>query len=165
MFLSHRLGITLEKLSEIDRSVPIHIRNLKILAKEFFKESKDLAPIIFSDMFSKQSVRYNLSEFSVSNVKITFHGTESLSYLGPKIWGLVWKELKDLSTLNAFKREIKKWKPENCPCRQCKKLIQNLGFIWYFFWNSLIFLIFVLALKNLVLFCVYQDILLNCFCL
>ena len=165
MFLSHRLGITLEKLSEIDRSVPIHIRNLKILAKEFFKESKDLAPIIFSDMFSKQSVRYNLREFSVSNVKITFHGTESLSYLGPKIWDLVWKELKDLSTLNAFKREIKKWKPENCPCRQCKKKIQNLGFIWYFFWNSLIFLIFVLALKNLVLFCVYQDILLNCFCL
>ena len=77
------------KLLETDRSVPIHIRNLQILATEFFKESKDLAPIIFSEIFSIQSVQYNLfhtSEVSVSNVKCTFRGTESLSYLGPKIW-------------------------------------------------------------------------------
>ena len=42
-----------EKLLETDRSVPIHIRNLQILATEFFKESKDLAPTIFSGVFSK----------------------------------------------------------------------------------------------------------------
>ena len=75
-----------EKLLETDRSVPIHIRNLLILATEFFKEGKDLAPAIFSEVFSKRSVQYNLrhtSEFSVPNVKSTFHGTESLSYLGP----------------------------------------------------------------------------------
>ena len=75
-----------ERLLETDRSVPIHIRNLLILATEFFKEGKDLAPAIFSEVFSKRSVQYNLrhtSDFSVPNVKSTFHGTESLSYLGP----------------------------------------------------------------------------------
>ena len=70
-----------EKSLETDRSVPIHIRNLQILAKKFFKESKDMAPTIFSEVFSKGNVLYNLrhaSEFSVLNVESTFHGTESL---------------------------------------------------------------------------------------
>ena len=89
-----------EKGLETDRSV-----------NEFFKESKDLAPTIFSEVFSKRSVQYNLrhaSEFSAPNVKSTFHGTESLFYLGPKIWDLVPKELKGLSSLSAFKKSIKK---------------------------------------------------------
>ena len=120
------------KLLETGRSVPIHIRNLQILATEFSKENKDLAPTIFSEIFSKRSVEYNLrhaSEFSVPNLKSTFHGTESLSYLGSKIWDLVPKELKELSSLSAFKKAIKKWKPQNCPSRLCKKYIQNLRFI------------------------------------
>ena len=49
--------LSFEKLSEIDRSVPIHIKNLQILATEFFKESKNLAPTIFSEIFSKGSVQ------------------------------------------------------------------------------------------------------------
>ena len=35
-----------------------------------------------------------------------------MSYLGPKIWDLVPKELKELSSLSAFKKAIKKWKPQ-----------------------------------------------------
>ena len=42
-----------EKLLETDRSVPIHIRNLQILATEIFKVNKELAPTIFSETFSK----------------------------------------------------------------------------------------------------------------
>ena len=71
-----------EKILETDRSVPIHIRNLQILATELFKESEDLALTIFSESFSKRSVQYNFrqaSEFSVPNVKSTFPGTESLN--------------------------------------------------------------------------------------
>ena len=52
---SHRTS-SLEKLLETDRTVSLHIRNLQILAIEFFKESKDLAPTIFSEVFSKRSV-------------------------------------------------------------------------------------------------------------
>ena len=73
--------------------------------------SKDLVPIVFSWLFSKGSVQYNLphaSESFVPNVKSTFHGRESLSYLGPKIWDL------------TFKKAIKKWKLQNYPCRVCK---------------------------------------------
>ena len=63
------------KLSETDRSIPIHVRNLQILATELFKVTKYLAPTNFRDTFSKQSVQYNLrhpSEFPVPNVKAFF---------------------------------------------------------------------------------------------
>ena len=30
---------------------------------------------------------------------------------------LVPKELKELSSLSAFKKTIKKWKPQNCLCK------------------------------------------------
>ena len=64
------------KLLETERSVPIHIRNLQTLAAGFSTETKDLAYTIFSAIFSKRSVQYNLrhaSEFSVPNLKSTFH--------------------------------------------------------------------------------------------
>ena len=36
-------------------------------------------------------------------VKSVWHGTESVSYLGPKIWDLVPNEIKESKSLNAFK--------------------------------------------------------------
>ena len=46
------------------------------------------------------------------------YGTETLIYLGPKIWDL-FKQLK----------EIKKRKLDRCPYRVCKIYIPNLGFV------------------------------------
>ena len=80
-----------EKLLETGRSVLIHIINLQIFATEIFKVSKDQAPTIFSEFFSKRSVQHNLhhvSEFPVPNVKSTFHGTwYSLFYFRNKDLG------------------------------------------------------------------------------
>ena len=68
-------------------------------------------------------------QYLMSNL---YHGTESLSNLGPRIWNLVPDKLKQLVDIHAFKKEIKKWKPENCPCRLCKTYISHVGFIWSF---------------------------------
>ena len=60
---------------ETGRSVPIHIRDLQVLAAGLSKQSKDLAPTIFREFFPKRSVQYSLrhtSESSVPNVKSTF---------------------------------------------------------------------------------------------
>ena len=56
-----------------------------------------------------------------------YHGTESLSNLEPRIWNLV--PDKQLVDIHAFKKEIKKWNPENCPCSLCKTYIPHVGFI------------------------------------
>ena len=91
-----------------------------------------MSPSIFIELFRRRDICYNLrsnSNFAVPNVKSVFHGSKSISYLGQKIWDIVPLDLKQLTSLNAFKKGIKKWQPKNCPCRQCKQYILNLGFI------------------------------------
>ena len=36
---------------------------------------------------------------------------------------LVPRKLKQLVDIHAFKEEIKKWKPESCPCGLCKTFL------------------------------------------
>ena len=109
-----------EKLLETDRSVPIHIRNLWILAAGLSKEIKDLTPTIFSEFFSKCKVFSMTCVTVLSSLFQTWQAlfivTEILFYLAPKIWTLIPKELKDLSSLGALKNAIKKWKPRNFLC-------------------------------------------------
>ena len=84
-----------------------------------------------SEIFDKRNNVYdfrNPPEFARRNVRSAFNGTESISFLGPKIWDIVPSELKQLETVNSFKRGIKKWKPVNCFCRLWKPYIQNVGF-------------------------------------
>ena len=103
-----------------------------MLAIEMFKVSRSISPPIFSELFRRRDICHNLrsnSNFAVPNVKSVFHGSESISYLGPKICDILPSELKELTSLNAFKNGIKKWQPKNCPCRLCKQYVLNLGFI------------------------------------
>ena len=44
----------------------------------------------------------------MTQVSSVYHGTESLPFLGPKIWELVPSEIKQSEILELFKRRIKK---------------------------------------------------------
>ena len=77
-----------EELLEQDKSVLIHFRNLKMLATKMFKVYPSMSPPIFSELFRRRDICYGLqsnSNIAVSNVKSVFHGSRSISYLGPKI--------------------------------------------------------------------------------
>ena len=96
------------------------------------KVHRSMSPLIFTESFCRRDICYNLqsnSNFAVPNVKSDFHGSGSISYLGSKIWDIVPLELKELTSLNAFKNGIKKCRTNNCPCRLCKQYVSNLGFI------------------------------------
>ena len=67
--------------------------------------------------------------FKSQNVHTVAYGTETLNYMGPKLWSLIPKELREVQSLIEFKKKIKLWKPDNCPCRICKIYIAGLGFI------------------------------------
>ena len=67
--------------------------------------------------------------FKTRNINSTIYGTETISFLGPKIWMLIPKEIRKASTLEVFKQQIKLWKIKNCPCRLCKRYIARVGFI------------------------------------
>ena len=84
------------------------------------------------DIFPINRNLYNLrqnSQLSRSRINIVYHRTESVSNLGPKIWDLVPSNLKEISDLDEFKKAIKQWKTEDCPCRLCKVFAQNVGFL------------------------------------
>ena len=124
-----------QELLDKDKGATIHVKNVRALAIEMSKVSNNYpnnySNSLMSKIFDKRNNVYdfrNPSEFAKRNVRSVFNGTESISFLGPKIWDVVPSELKQLETINVFKREIKKWKPVNCPCRLCKPYIQNVGF-------------------------------------
>ena len=61
-----------------------------------FKVKHKLCPEITSDIFMERTNNeYNLRnrpDFISPQVQSVFHGTESISYLGPKIWDIVPEE-------------------------------------------------------------------------
>ena len=95
-----------QELLEKDNSVSIHHKNIQVLATEMFKISD-----IVREIFQERSVPYNLrsdNNCASRHVNSVYHGTESLSFLGPKIWEQVPPELKAMETLDIFKAHTKK---------------------------------------------------------
>ena len=85
-----------------------------------------------NETFPFRDININLrnnTDFISRNVKTVRYGTESLSYLAPKIWNLLPNEMRDSSTLASFKEKIKLWVPDLCPCRLCKNYIHQVGFV------------------------------------
>ena len=76
----------------------------------------------------QHNLRYN-PLFSRPLVKSVNKGTESLSFLGPKIWDILPDTCKDISDLNSFKLALKKQIPVDCHWRICKIYIANVGFV------------------------------------
>ena len=94
-----------------------------------FKVYRNVSSPIVRQLFQLRNNDYNLrqfSQFDLPNVKSVFCGTESISFLGPKIWNIVPNEFKKETSLDAFKKLIKKWQPENCQCR-----LRNFFFLLY----------------------------------
>ena len=123
---------TFQELLNKDNSVPIHHRNLQVLATEMFKIHRGLSPEILRKTFVSKTSLYNLRRndtFEKRKVYSVYHGTESSSFLGPKLWDLVPVELKQSKTRYSFKLKIKNWVLFECPCRICKSYIQQVGFL------------------------------------
>ena len=62
-----------------------------------------LSPDIMQDIFETKSNYYNTRNaptFSSKNIKTVRYGLQTISYMAPKIWNLVIKEMKQIPTLN-----------------------------------------------------------------
>ena len=121
-----------QELLNRDNSVSIYYRNLQVLATEMFKIHGGLFADILREIFVPKISLYNVrrnNTFERRQVHSAYHGTESLSFLGPKIWNLVPLELKQLKSFDVFKLKIKKWIPFEYPRRLCQTYIQQVGFL------------------------------------
>ena len=101
-----------EELLQKDSSVSIHERNIQTLATEMYKVSKGMPPSQINKLFARRIENlYNLRHSAkslqpfVNSVRCV---TESISYFGPKIWGMVPDTNKNIDSLYNFKKDIKK---------------------------------------------------------
>ena len=89
-------------------------------------------PALLNEVCVSRQCNYELRGNNVlerRRVKSVRHGTESISSLAPKIWGILPNEIKYSDTLQIFKMNIKKWVSVECPCRLCKIYLPHVGFI------------------------------------
>ena len=71
-------------------------------------------------MFLQNTRPVNLrssAEFNSSWVYTVGFGTESMSFMMPKIWELIPKDIKNASTIETFKQKRKLWKATKFPFR------------------------------------------------
>ena len=120
-----------ENLLTRDNSFTIHERNVQTLAIEVFKVVRGISPEIMKNVFRlKKCIQYQSNQiFDTHNIRSVYNGTDTLSFLGPKIWNILPNDIKTITCLNVFKKKIRRWKPAECPCRLCKNYIQGVGYI------------------------------------
>ena len=121
------------ELLKKDKSTTIHNRNIQLLATELFKVKNGLSPAFMNEMFVENAQHYyglrKKTEFKRNKVKTVYNGTETLTFLGPRIWEIVPDYIKKGNSFEEFKLKIKLWNPENCPCRLCKTFLPQVGFL------------------------------------
>ena len=75
-------------LLQKDNSFTIHHRNIQKLALKMYSVKHLIAPKIMCELFNEANFPYNVRQdlsFPLYNAKTVLYGTETLSYLGPKI--------------------------------------------------------------------------------
>ena len=122
-----------EELLIKDGSVSSHHRNIQALANKFWKIKNGLSLELFTETFARETEsHYDLRRCSGSRIpliRIVYYGSESICFLRPNVWNILQNEIKQHTSLNSFKKSIKKWKPQYCPSRLCKVCINVVGFL------------------------------------
>ena len=87
------------------RSFSIHRRNIQSPAIELYKFFHGLSPSIMKNVFHlNTNIPYDLrsrGERYSRNPKTVKYGTETISYLAPKIWFLVFNAIKSSKSLDV----------------------------------------------------------------
>ena len=97
-----------------------------------YKVKHELSPNFIQTLFQPMYSQYNLrsdSDFTQYNIRTLRYGSDTISYMGPKIWNKIPHDIKNSSNLNQFRLKIKCWSLEGCECRICKTNVYRIGFI------------------------------------
>ena len=85
-----------ELLSE-DKTFTVHHKNVQKLAIEMYIVENELCPKILLDLFKEVTHPFNLRNGLICGsykIKTVRHGSETITYLGPKLWSIVSDEIR-----------------------------------------------------------------------
>ena len=91
-----------------------------------------IAPPIMSSLLEVHENTHHTRYFQVlfnESCRTVNCGLETICYRAPFLWANLPQEYKLADSLNIFRRKIRNWKGENCPCRLCKMYVRELGYI------------------------------------
>ena len=121
-----------EKLLHINHDVCNHHRNIQRLLTKIFKIKKGFPPPIMESILKGRgntcNVR-NFQEFETERKRTSYFGLETISYRSPQLWSLLPEHMRQLNSSDQFKRSVRQWVWNTCPCRLCKLYLQNVGFL------------------------------------
>ena len=125
---------TFEDFLTKDRFFTINHYTIQTFAIELYNMYNNVSQTILGKLFTGNNVYYlhSKSDFDILQIRTLLKGSISITYFGLIIWNLISEELKNITFLNIFKKEIRIWKPKNCPCRICRNYLHNLQFIELF---------------------------------
>ena len=111
--LCNNKQLSFNELLEKDIPVSIYVPNIQALATEMYKVNNELSTPIMKNIFPVNKHPYTLRQFQSSRrlLKTVYHGSESISNIGPKLWDLTPNRLKEIVSLKVFNQAIKKWNP------------------------------------------------------
>ena len=108
-----------KRLLEKDGSVSANNRNVQILTTEMYKIKNDLTPLIVTGISNKEifeqwdgqhhDLRKN-SQVTIPPIRTVYHGSEIISFLGPKIWNILQDMLENTNSIEVFEMQMKQLK-------------------------------------------------------
>ena len=120
-----------DDLFQHNKDICSHHKNVQSLIIGMLKK-KELASPIMDSMFERKNEPDNIlnfQEFLTESKRTVHYGLERLSCRSPQLWSLLPENIMEVESLEIFKREIKKWSCDDCPCRLCKPCLQNIIFL------------------------------------
>ena len=97
-----------------------------------YKIKNDLSPLIVTERFEQRNEQhYNLrknSQFTIPPIRTVYHGSKSISFLGPKIWNILPDRLKNANSIEAKKKK-----------KNGSLKIVDVGFVRFMFKMSVLF--------------------------
>ena len=118
----NKKGISLENLLQIDDSVSIHIKNLRILMTEVFKSLNQTNPSFMWDMFQIKCSPYQLRmplNLTLPPTSSKTFGTYALVFRASYIWNNLPAQIKNATTIKQFTNLIQAWTGNVCNCKLC----------------------------------------------
>ena len=97
-----------EKLLNMANLRTLRNRRLQYIAGLMYKVKNNICPKHIADHFQRTDTKYLLrnEEFVMPRLNTITHGNHSIRYIGPKLWNLPPKKVRDFPTLSVFKLHI-----------------------------------------------------------
>ena len=121
-FISNDFSSTLETLLVLNKTTPLHIGRMKLMASEVFKILHNLSPSYIQDLVKEKVSLYdfrNKKQVEIPRVNSKRYGMKSFRFEAAQVWNSLANEVRLAENYKQFRRLLQAWDGMNCRCTSC----------------------------------------------